>query len=208
MSAIRTCLIDKYCVFSGRAPRSEFCAFLAWCVFLACIFKTFGAVVLFLPLAGVTVRRLHDCGLSGHVLLTAFLASILLAARVPLLSTLAGCVLFVIGSVLVFIKGTDGPNAFGEDPLHAASPAHARRQAGKSKSRTRSFFARCSSKLHALLHGRPTCPNCSAYVAAEDRFCKTCGSDLKKKGGKTCPDCGAALEDDGFYCPKCGARVR
>ena len=209
MGAIRTCLIEKYCVFSGRAPRSEYCIFLAACIVLTGLFKAFGAAVLFLPLAAVTVRRLHDCGVSGYVLPAALLAWLLLA-RIPLLGPLSGWALMVTASVLMFVKGTDGPNAYGEDPLPAAhrAPSPAPEQQGHGKAPAGGFLRRCRSRLHALLHGRPSCPNCSAYVAPGDRFCKTCGFDLEAKAGKACPGCGAPLEDEGFYCPKCGSRVR
>ena len=210
MNAIWTCLIKKYCVFAGRAPRSEYCVFLAACVVLTIVFKALGAALLFLPLVSVTVRRLHDCGISGYALPGAFFVWLLLA-RIPLLGALAGCALAVIFFILIFLKGTDGPNAYGRDPLRGTPPpptaSHSRNTNRRNKV-SEGAAGRCSRWLRGLLHGKPTCPNCSAYVAADDRYCKTCGFDLDEKAGKTCPDCGAALEDDGFYCPKCGARVR
>ncbi|MDP2726504.1 MAG: zinc ribbon domain-containing protein, partial [Dehalococcoidia bacterium] len=45
-------------------------------------------------------------------------------------------------------------------------------------------------------HAEPggLCSNCGAHVAANDRFCSGCGTDLAKAVGKSCPECGAGLE--------------
>lgn len=85
--AINTCLIKKYCTFSGRATRSEFWWFDLFTSLLIygsfflgiwvypnnpeIVFGISGVVMLFLiiPNLSVTVRRLHDVGKSGWYLL-------------------------------------------------------------------------------------------------------------------------------------------
>lgn len=117
--AVTTCLTDKYCDFTGRAPRSEYWWFalfqlLAW-TGVAIVGGMIGPVVmlgllallwlgLFLPNLGLNVRRLHDTNHSGWWLLILF---------VPVV----GGLVFFIFSV---IPGTPGPNRFGPDPLGRA----------------------------------------------------------------------------------------
>lgn len=137
--AIRTCLREKYITFSGRASRSEFWWFMLfyWLVLVGVSFLVFGVfgalggpgnggfggpgvflvlfgivfLVLFLPLLSVTVRRLHDRDMSGWWYL-----GVLILGQVPYLG-----VLISIGFlVLMALKGTDGPNRFGPDPLKPA----------------------------------------------------------------------------------------
>lgn len=87
VEAIKTCLVEKYCTFSGRATRSEFWWFhlftsllIYGSIFLGIwmypnnpeiVFGISGVVMLFLiiPNLSVTVRRLHDVGKSGWYLL-------------------------------------------------------------------------------------------------------------------------------------------
>ncbi|MGI9338004.1 MAG: DUF805 domain-containing protein [Gammaproteobacteria bacterium] len=70
--------LKKYIVFSGRAPRLEFCAFLVITLVIGYmldqaakvsgIADTIGLVfgwAMFLPFVSLTVRRLHDFGASG-----------------------------------------------------------------------------------------------------------------------------------------------
>lgn len=81
--AVKTCLVEKYFTFSGRATRSEFWWFhlftsllIYGSVFLGIwmypnnpeiVFGICGVVMLLLiiPNLSVTVRRLHDVGKSG-----------------------------------------------------------------------------------------------------------------------------------------------
>lgn len=67
---------NKYCCFTGRASRSEFWWFQLFCVILSSassllpgdnVLYASGAVtlVLFLPMLGLTWRRLHDIGKGG-----------------------------------------------------------------------------------------------------------------------------------------------
>ncbi len=47
------------------------------------------------------------------------------------------------------------------------------------------------------------CPNCSAPVRSQDKFCGSCGSPLALK----CPDCGADIRSDQNFCASCGHKI-
>jgi uncharacterized membrane protein YhaH (DUF805 family) len=134
--AVRTCLSQKYATFSGRASRSEYWwfqlfIFLVYMVIVAILFATmdmdqvgqgdfggispiviilFGifALGVFLPSIAAVVRRLHDRDMSGWWYLGAILAGF-----IPFVGIVASIALLVI----LILKGTDGPNRFGPDPL-------------------------------------------------------------------------------------------
>lgn len=57
-----------------------------------------------------TVRRLHDVNLPGWLVIITFVSF-----NIPVINTLTTIFLLV----LCFIKGTDGPNQYGHDPLAA-----------------------------------------------------------------------------------------
>lgn len=67
-------------------------------------------VALIVPSIAVSVRRLHDRNVSGWWLIPFFGLSV-----IPLLNTL----LLIGYIVFTCLKGTTGPNKFGEDPLTA-----------------------------------------------------------------------------------------
>ena len=82
INAIKTCLIDKYCCFTGRARRSEYWWFFLFVIVMDLLlirinnhsnsmsmFVLLVHLALFLPSLGVTVRRFHDVGYSGLLLL-------------------------------------------------------------------------------------------------------------------------------------------
>ena len=121
--AVNSCL-RKYGDFEGRAPRSEY---WYWALFIAlvmlagfvamaildallgervgtaviAVLAIFAGLGLIIPSLAVTVRRLHDTNSSGWWYLLSFLPYV------------GGLVLFV----WCCIKGTDGQNRFGSDPL-------------------------------------------------------------------------------------------
>ena len=85
MDAMKTCYQHKYVSFEGRASRSEF-----WWLYLGYFLLVFVAGIIdgvlgmsiistvvilgsFLPILGAFVRRLHDTGRSGWMLLIAFI---------------------------------------------------------------------------------------------------------------------------------------
>src|SRR6266404_3408446 len=113
--------INNYVNFTGRAARSEF---WYWALFAAlaslagelidlALFtpstftpvQTLVNLALFLPGLAVSVRRLHDLDRTGWWLLITL--------------TIIGLIVLLIWDC---IKGTDGPNRFGPDPLAGAKP--------------------------------------------------------------------------------------
>ena len=139
--AVRTCLKLKYATFQGRASRSEYWYFLLFVMVVALVLTGLGfaliggtggfenmqngggtpvgAMILFgivgifylaiqLPSIAVGVRRFHDRNLSGWYYLAAIVLGI-----VPFVGFLASIAAFVI----TVLKGTEGPNKFGRDPL-------------------------------------------------------------------------------------------
>ena len=143
IEAVTTCLKLKYITVSGRAPRSEYWYFLllqmavysllSALLFLVAIFDymiygdlstgariVLGLIAIFflgtvIPAITVTVRRLHDCNLSGWWFL-AFVAF----SFVPILNWISTIVLLVA----MCLKGSDSDNRFGPDPF--ANSDHAR----------------------------------------------------------------------------------
>ena len=114
--------IKKYAVFSGRARRKEYWLFVLLYFFASVVAVLFDDLVvgervafdstmgvfswivllgLLIPSIAVSVRRLHDKNLRGWWVLL-FL--------IPLIGTIA---LFI----LYCMRGTDGENRFGADPL-------------------------------------------------------------------------------------------
>lgn len=144
--AVRTCLREKYFTFSGRASRSEYWWFVLFQVLvmiaLVGLFFVLGGVnsiqsgqmttlsiivmivagllwlYLYIPVITVYVRRFHDYNLSGWWVLAAFVIG-----AVPYVGFVASIVAFVI----TVLKGTDGDNKYGPDPLreHGAADVFA-----------------------------------------------------------------------------------
>ncbi len=135
--AVRTVLTRKYATFSGRASRSEYWWFqlFYWIalvvvgiltVALAAVFNAnetslfifipIGLLVLamLLPVIALQVRRFHDRDMSGWWYLGA-----VIVGNVPFVGILVWIAVFVISC----LKGTDGPNRFGPDPLRPESTA-------------------------------------------------------------------------------------
>jgi uncharacterized membrane protein YhaH (DUF805 family) len=114
---------QNYVNFSGRAQRSAYWywtlfAFIASAIALAIdalifgvnlegglnIVQTIVGLALLLPSLAVSIRRLHDLDRTGWWILIAL--------------TGIGAILLIIWYVM---KGTDGPNRFGPDPLDRTS---------------------------------------------------------------------------------------
>lgn len=131
--AIRTCVRDKYATFSGRASRSEYWYFFLFVILVASVLIGVGAVFsagnsgeistlsgiffgaaglfylgMLIPMIAAGVRRFHDRNLSGWWYLGA-----IVAGAIPFVGIAASIAAFVI----TVLKGTDGENKFGEDPL-------------------------------------------------------------------------------------------
>ena len=144
--AVRTCIREKYFTLSGRATRSEYWWFILfqWSVLIALFLvmllffglddslvggsatgmETAGIVSLvvlgivflffFIPAIAAQVRRFHDRNLSGWWVL-----AIIILSNVPLV----GFVASIVGLVITVLRGTDGDNKYGPDPLRAENSA-------------------------------------------------------------------------------------
>lgn len=112
--AVKTCLVDKYATFSGRATRSEYWYFIlfyylvAFCLGLiigmtgsdfSMAITLFICIPLFIPSIAVAVRRLHDTGRSGWWYFICFVPYI------------GGIVLFIF-----FCLKSDDDNKYGPKP--------------------------------------------------------------------------------------------
>lgn len=134
--AIRTCFKEKYATFQGRASRSEYWYFVLFLTLasgipaliglglmlnsfqsggdpgtLAYVFFAISGLVylaLLLPYISVYVRRFHDRNLSGWWVLGALLCS-----AIPYI----GWLISLAALIIVVLKGTEGENKYGPDPL-------------------------------------------------------------------------------------------
>lgn len=99
--ALTVCVGKKYCVFRGRAGRSEFWMFYAWQWILsvgAALFTNgWPALVLIVPSFAALARRLHDADYSARHMLW---------AAVPIVG-------WLVLLVLTLQPSTPGPNRFG-----------------------------------------------------------------------------------------------
>lgn len=110
MTAVKTCLVEKYITVSGRAARSEYWWFVLFVFAVGLVLQLIGGDVLsgifglavLLPGIAVAVRRLHDLDRTGWWNLLVL---------IPLIGALVLIFFFFIH------RGTAGPNRFGPDPL-------------------------------------------------------------------------------------------
>ena len=137
--AIESALKQKYATFSGRASRSEYWWFVLFVILVAIVlslvmvagmdFNTgeFGTLAMLgggllgifylgilIPSIAVAVRRLHDRNMSGWWYL-GFIA----LSFIPVVGFVASIAMLVI----FCLKGTDGDNRFGPDPLRPGARA-------------------------------------------------------------------------------------
>ena len=107
-AAIKTCF-SKYATFSGRARRSEFW-FWALFNFLMTLIPFVGwfiwPLVAFLPSLAVTVRRLHDTGKSGLLLLL-------------FLIPFVNFILVIVFFVFYCMDSAPGDNQYGPNPKYS-----------------------------------------------------------------------------------------
>jgi len=106
-------VLKNYAVFDGRARRKEYWMFMLFNIIISAtllfverlfsgpgILQTIYYFAVFIPTLAVTVRRLHDMGMSGWWVLISF---------VP----------FIGGMILLFFMTTDsdpGDNQYGANP--------------------------------------------------------------------------------------------
>lgn len=112
--AVKTCLVEKYATFSGRATRSEFwffCLFYFLLLFFVTLLMTvinetalIGFILalvlgLIIPSWAVSFRRLHDTGRSGWWCLLSF---------IPYIGS------FIL--LIIFCLKSDNDNKYGPKP--------------------------------------------------------------------------------------------
>ncbi|MBB3590648.1 uncharacterized membrane protein YhaH (DUF805 family) [Rhizobium sp. BK529] len=135
--AVRTVLTQKYITFSGRASRSEFWWFQLFNWLVGGLFSILGiltgangapwsstnifsiigglyALATLLPMIALLVRRFHDRNISGWWVLGLFVVCF-----IPLVGLIAAIAFLVI----CVLRGTEGPNRFGPDPLRPEARA-------------------------------------------------------------------------------------
>jgi uncharacterized membrane protein YhaH (DUF805 family) len=137
-------VFENYANFSGRARRSEYWYYHLANFIISAITMSidkllelkFGinllyGVVVFIPGLSVAVRRLHDIGKSGWILLISYIAIIICAVglvlgmltlgsssfsiwfAIPIIVMVAICIWMI---VLFVTEGDDGKNKYGSDP--------------------------------------------------------------------------------------------
>ena len=125
------CFTEKYFVFNGRSGRKEYLSFLIFdksVLFFMAILATLTAskviiiisAIYFLlstfPSISLTIRRFHDLNLSGWWCVMLTLIGVLVISFIPqnTISTAVLCVLCIAAILIMFKKGTSGPNKYGE----------------------------------------------------------------------------------------------
>ena len=114
--AVKTCLVDKYATYSGRATRSEYWFSVLFGFLLAMLIVFFGMIVespdlmivlysilsliLLIPSLAVCIRRLHDTGRSGWWYLLML---------IPYIGAIALLIIFCLKS--------DEDNKYGPNPI-------------------------------------------------------------------------------------------
>lgn len=80
--------------------------------------------IIFISNLALAIRRLHDLNYSGWYFITPFIASFIidlinvhLFGKAYVLSRIIDLLWLGFGLTLTFVKGTDGPNKYGQDPL-------------------------------------------------------------------------------------------
>ena len=170
VQSLRTCLFTKLLTLRGRACRSEFWwLMLAALIFNLCgsvllLIPLAGALVyaalsVWLGVANLTatVRRLHDVNKRGWWLmlplggaLVACSAAVIMLSLYPgnynaAMGVVSMACFFILALYLVLlimcsVKGTDGPNRFGPDPLQVESSPYLAPQGGYDLNATHRQF--------------------------------------------------------------------
>ena len=176
--------LKKYVVIQGRASRKEYWLFTLFNTFvwlnngqspssigIAYIFATF------IPMVTVGVRRLHDTNRSGMWWLL---------LMVPIGN--------LIVSIWLVIKGTEGDNDYGPDPL------------SRSKSQT-------PTNTRATANAREAyCASCGVTLASAAFPCGSCGSthvvfrDRVITPSSFCTTCETPLAEGAAFCSRCGSQ--
>jgi uncharacterized membrane protein YhaH (DUF805 family) len=126
----KTVVTQRYADFNGRASRSVFWQYILVYVVIAVLLALLGLrlvvnlihLALFLPTLAVCVRRLHDLGKSGWLVLLPLIPGALLAAFIFIfwpLAMVAGFAGLICTGYLIYLyaqPSAAGSNQFGPEP--------------------------------------------------------------------------------------------
>ena len=134
------CTFEKYASFKGRARRKEFFGFYLFYILISFVIQLFVALVsggnpeavqiigwlislfMFLPILGVTVRRLHDVNYSGwwaaspYVMVFFVISAMLLQTPVLMVFAVLAFLISFVPLVAFFFKSDMEENDYGEVP--------------------------------------------------------------------------------------------
>ncbi len=176
----------KYAEFDGRSRRKEYWMFALFNLLGILALGALGAIglsisrdfggVLFVPLGvyflaaiipslAVTVRRLHDTGKSGWLLLLFMVLGI-----IPIIGFISG----VIQIVILCMESDPGANQYGPNPKYPEGAGLAAVYAGFSPrglgEHPQPFAASVSE------NGFGFCGSCGAKLKDSSQFCSACGA--------------------------------
>ena len=139
--AIRT-VFTKYATFAGRARRAEYWWWMLFTLLGGISFaildiamfdtglenfsplNTIFSLLTFIPTIAVTARRLHDINRTGWwqifpiALFAVFIPMTLIGAEIlAVAAVLAAAVAMLAICVFMFLRGTNGTNDYGPDPI-------------------------------------------------------------------------------------------
>ena len=196
MQAVRS-VFRHYACFRGRARRSEYWKFILFNTLvvtagyiLAFVFagssggesKGFTVIMgllgiymlaLILPTLALMVRRLHDIGHTGWLLLIAV--------------TGIGGIVLLIWSIR---EGDPGENQYGPDPK--AKGASAVRPSAPAAATYSAPVTPVRAPEPAPVPEDKVCPNCGAVLAPSAKFCTSCGASLSGESAPSAPSAPAS----------------
>ena len=111
--AVRTCLKLKYATFEGRAARSEYWYFMLFVLLVAVVLG--GLAGLMMGASGFQNMQNGGSMPVASMILFGILGIFYLGILLP--SIFVGFIASIAAFVITCLKGTEGPNKFGRDPL-------------------------------------------------------------------------------------------
>ena len=130
--SIKSVLITNYAKFSGRARRSEYWWFYLFNFIVGLILGFIGVkalstvyeLIILIPSLAVTVRRLHDTGRSGWLVIVPILVTVLAVVIGIMMNSIAGIwimYLMILAVCIVYIvwlcqDSQKGENEYGPNP--------------------------------------------------------------------------------------------
>ncbi len=194
--------LKRFVDFDGRSRRLEFWAFtitnmIVGSIFLAFdhlvgtydpetpmgLFNSIYALLVFLPSLSVSVRRLHDVGYSGWMLLFALIP-------------IVGWIWFIITAAT---EGQGYSNKYGPNPKKRAENKTQSQQPEQKPEAMES-----GNPLSLKKHQGFQCRKCNKNVSPDDSFCWNCGNEFR---APVCPNCKSQVSKRANYCSECGEKL-